>query len=115
MMRGRDVAATVGVIALVILLLGSLGGGMMMGLGMMGSGMMAGYGMTSASWIVMVLFWVLFVAGVALLIVWLSRTAGTPGAPTSSARPSEILKERYARGEITLEQYEEMRRRIEGS
>jgi len=87
----------------------------MMGLGMMGTGMMAGYGITSAGWIVMVLFWVLFVAGLALLVVWLSRTAGARGESASSAQPGAILKERYARGEITLEQYEQMRRRIEGS
>ncbi|MBI4319618.1 MAG: SHOCT domain-containing protein [Chloroflexi bacterium] len=63
----------------------------------------------------MMLFWVLIIGGVGVLVVWLlqqGRPAGI-GAGPAQPRALEILKERYARGEITLEQYEQMRRDIE--
>ncbi len=41
-----------------------------------------------------------------------SRRLGSVPAGGAS-RALEILKERYARGELTLEQYEEMRRTLE--
>lgn len=55
-----------------------------------------------------VLFWVLVLAGVALLIRWLWVQA----RPTAKADESalEILKRRYARGEITREEFETIRR-----
>ena len=116
-MRGRDVALIIGAVVLGVLLVGLLGGGMMLGWGMVGPGMMGwgGYGYNPLGWIAMLLFWALIVGGIALLAVWLFREA-TPAAPGPSApaRPIEILNERYARGEITKEQYEEMRRAIEG-
>jgi hypothetical protein len=37
----------------------------------------------------------------------------TPGLPTNQETPLEILKMRYARGEITKEQYLEMRSVLE--
>ena len=116
-MRGRDIAVIIGAIVLVILLVGLLGGGMMYGWGGMGPGMMGwgGYGFNPLGWIVMLLFWALIIGGIALLAVWLFRSA-TPAAlgPTAPSRSLEILRERYARGEITREQYEEMRHEIEG-
>lgn len=115
-MNGRDVAVVIGVVVVVLLLVALLGGGMMMGWGMMGPGMMGwGFGFNPLGWVVMLLFWLLIIGGVALLAVWFFRQA-TPAAmgphpPTSAL---DILKERYARGEITREQYEEMRHEIEG-
>lgn len=115
-MRGRDVAVIIGTVVLVILLIGLVGGGMM-GWGMMGPGMMGwgGYGFNPFGWIAMLLFWALIIGGIALLAVWFFRE-GTPATtgPSAPSRPLEILNERYARGEITREQYEEMRRAIEG-
>ncbi|MHB0869068.1 MAG: SHOCT domain-containing protein [Chloroflexota bacterium] len=110
-MQGRDIAIVVGAIALVVLLLGVLGGGMM-GPGMMGWG---GFGFSPLWWVFMLLFWVLIISGGAMLLIWLFRQAQPTGAgpgPTTS-RPLDILRERYARGEITREQYEEMRRDLE--
>ncbi len=114
-MQGRDIAIVIGAVVLVLLLLSLLGGGMMMGGGMMGPGMMGwgGFGYNPLWGILMLLFWVLIIGGVALLAIWLLRQ-GQPlmGAPSTQAL--NILNERYARGEITREQYEQMRRDIEG-
>jgi len=49
-------------------------------------------------------FLALVIVGVVLLV----RSSGRPAARQDTAL--DILKERYARGEITSEQYEEMRR-----
>jgi putative membrane protein len=116
-MRGRDVAITIGAVVLIILLLGLLGGGMM-GWGMMGPGGMGwgGFGFSPFGWIVMLVFWALIIGGIALLLIWLFGQYGPAApAPTAPSRAIDILKERYARGEITREQYEEMRRHIEES
>ncbi len=68
--------------------------------------------------LMMVLFWAAIIA----LVIWgvraLSRgtTTGHPAQPgplPPRGRALDILQERYARGEITLEQYEEMRKRLE--
>lgn len=116
-MRGRDVAILIATVILVALLFGLLGGGMMMGWGMMGPGMLGRgpFWFNPLAWIAMLLFWVLLVGGVALLVVWLAReippAAVAPAAPPSHAL--DVLKERYARGEISREQYEAMKREIE--
>ncbi len=116
-MRGRDLWIVIGAVVLIVLLFGLLGGGMMMGWGMMGPGIAGccGFGFSPWGWIVMLLFWALIVGGIALLVIWLFRETA-PGAPAPAApsRALDILKERYARGEITREQYEEMKREIEG-
>jgi putative membrane protein len=56
--------------------------------------------------IMMILFW----GGLIALVIWgINRTRqGTGGGPT----PLEIAKQRYARGEITKEQFEEIKRNI---
>ena len=115
-MRGRDVAILVGAIALVVLFFGLLGGGMMMGWGMFGPGMMGwgGYGFNPFAWIAMLVFWALIIGGLALLVVWLVREV-LPAAvvPVGPPHALDVLKARYARGEITRDQYEEMKREIE--
>ena len=59
-------------------------------------------------WIFMILFWVLVIAGVIALVRWL--TAGPSrreqGISTTVHRtPTDILRERYARGEIDREEF----------
>jgi len=68
-----------------------------------------GWGM-GFGWLFMILFWVLIIAGIVGLARWLFYV---PGSGRSERRPLDILKERYARGEITREQYEQMRRDLE--
>ncbi len=74
--------------------------------------MMAGLGMGLGGGLVMILFWIVLIVGG----VWLARGLFPNGQqpPASSTRSEvsadEILKQRYARGEITKEQYEQMRR-----
>ncbi|MGC0249296.1 SHOCT domain-containing protein [Pseudactinotalea sp. Z1748] len=68
------------------------------------------------------LFLVLLVLGVAVLAVVLVRllSGGERGEqrnppPMRGGRALEVLDERYARGEIDSTEYDERRRRLEGS
>ncbi|MFH1125667.1 MAG: SHOCT domain-containing protein [Candidatus Altiarchaeota archaeon] len=77
-----------------------IGPGMMNG-GMMGYG---SYGIWSLLWLG---FWALVLIGLVLLIIWLyKKTTGK----TSGQTPLEILKARYAKGELTKKQFEEMKK-----
>ncbi len=53
-------------------------------------------------------FWILIIAGSVWLVLWLARRMGVVGPARES--PLDILKVRYARGEITKQQFEEMKR-----
>ena len=73
----------------------------------------------SGSWmgivgsIMMLVFWALVIAGVVLLIRWLASQGRQGGGAGGGRGPLDILKERYAKGEITREQFEQMRRDLE--
>jgi len=58
------------------------------------------------------IFFVLIVIGVILLIVWLIRRTGYNITDKTNTRSLEILKERYAKGELTKEQYENMKKEL---
>ena len=77
---------------------------------MMG-GMGMGYGILGM--VFMLLFWILLILGA----VWVTKAlfGNAPSQPRkdSSQTPREILDQRYARGEITREQYEIMKQDIE--
>lgn len=62
--------------------------------------------------IFMILFWALIIFGVVALVKWIFFN-GSSGTGTSGRNALDILKERYARGEINREQYEEMRRNLQ--
>ena len=76
---------------------------------MMGGGGMMGFG---GFGLIGLLFNLLIIIGVVLLVVWAVRrfTSGTTNGSQSlgNQSPREILQARYARGEITREQYQQM-------
>jgi putative membrane protein len=61
-------------------------------------------------WIWMVVFWGLIIWAVATLLRYLG-TRDSGQAPSSA---TSILEERFARGEITSDQFEEMRQKLRG-
>ena len=62
-------------------------------------GHMFGWGIWG--WLMMPLFW----GGIILLVVWLVREVSGTNSSRSN-RALEILKERYAKGEISREEFE---------
>ena len=76
-----------------------------------GFGWSDGFGGTWMMGIGMV-FWLVIVAGIVLLVVWAVRTAsgrGTGSAP-QSVDALEIARRRYASGEISKEQFEQLKK-----
>ena len=71
-----------------------------------------GYGWMGFGWIVMILFWVLVIVGAIALVRWFGMRDRGSG-DTSRRTPLEILQERYARGEIERDEYEQKRRDLE--
>jgi putative membrane protein len=57
-------------------------------------------------WIFMILFWVLIIIGIVYVIQTLSRRTGQSGTQET---PLDILKKRYAKGEISKEEFERMK------
>ncbi|MBI4536398.1 MAG: SHOCT domain-containing protein [candidate division NC10 bacterium] len=82
---------------------------MMPGAGMMGWGGYGGYGMGILGWLFMLLFWGLIIAGLVLVVRWLWDRGRSGTDSASGEAPLDILKRRYARGEISREEYERMR------
>ena len=78
--------------------------------------MMGGYS-GGMGWIGMILGFIFFIAiiiGIILFIIWLvKRTTHSTAEPKTGSKALEVLKERYARGEITKEQYEEIKKGIQ--
>jgi putative membrane protein len=98
MEQNKNAWIAVFVAVALIILFGSFGMG---GYGMMGFGM--GFG-----WVFMLLFW-----GVVIWLVYtLINAAQTKTQENKQDNAVEILKKRYAKGEITKKQYEEMRKEL---
>ncbi len=69
-----------------------------------------GLGGLMAGGLLMIVFWVLVIGGGIWLVVTLARHNATPlPTITSGQTPLAILQARYAKGEITKEQFDQMR------
>lgn len=67
--------------------------------------------MMSGMWLISGLFWIAIIAGVVLLVKWLTdRNGQGKTSTTASESPLDILKKRYAKGEIDKEAFEQMKR-----
>ncbi len=110
-------------VVLIVVVLGfpALMGGMMgpgfmgWGQGPMGSGMMTGRGWMwgfgmGLGGLVMLAFWGALIVGFLLVM----RTLGGCHRGRWHDTPLDVLKRRYAAGEITREQYDQMRKDLEG-
>ncbi len=72
-----------------------------------------GWGWIGLGVLHMGLFWILVILGIVVLAKWLASGPPTSGLPPGGAsRALGILKERYAKGELTREQFEQMKREI---
>jgi putative membrane protein len=57
------------------------------------------------------IFWLLLIAGIVVLVVWAVRSSSNRGQGVSGHEPDamEIARRRYARGEISKEQFEQLK------
>jgi len=76
--------------------------------------MMGGFYGGGLGWIGMVfgfIFFILVVIGIIFLIVWLVKRSNHPRVENKTDSKSlEVLKERYAKGEITKDQFDNMKK-----
>ncbi len=77
--------------------------------GWMMSGWGVGYGLFGS--LMMLLFWILIIAAVVLGVRWFVNEGKMKGLRKEET-PLDILKKRYACGEIDIEQYETMKREL---
>jgi len=74
-----------------------------------------GYGMMSGGWfgggLFMLVFWVIVIVGVFFAVRWLMSRSRPPTGPSENTA-LEILKQRYARGEISHEELLKMKENI---
>lgn len=80
-------------------------GGWDMGPGMMGWGILAWFGP-----IMMVIFWVAIIIAIIFFVRWLITSSRGNRASAAQDSALEILKKRYARGEIGKEEFEEKKK-----
>ncbi len=76
--------------------------------------MMTGYGMGFGGFIWMIFFWVIVIGGsIALLAAIFPKITTSKNRSEPDVDPLKILKQRYARGEISKEEFETIRHDLE--
>jgi uncharacterized membrane protein len=119
----RNIGRLVGILLVALALFALFvlfGGAGMMGfsgfntrLGMIGPGMMSGYNLYG--WIVPPAAWALLIGAIGLLLIRLERGPRRSSTTTRvGGTPLDILKSRYAKSEISKEQFSEMRKNLGG-
>ncbi len=59
--------------------------------------------------------WIIFLIVIGLLVYFMVQTKKIKGqTPTQNESPLDILKRRYAKGEVAREEYERMKKDLEG-
>jgi putative membrane protein len=107
------------VLLVIVVVLGLMRGWGSAGWNRMGPGMMGNWGFGPFAWLGIIWMWLIpigFIILVVAAVVWLMRGLSSEGtgriSPNSNAEsspsPREILQTRYARGEITRDQYLQM-------
>ncbi len=106
----KTVLIVVGIIVAVVLLLvlGGLGGRMMGRFGSTGFGMMFPF----FGCLLGPIFWALVIAGIVWLVINQLQKGGTAIGNPPRETALDVLKTRYAKGEITKEQFEQMKNDI---
>jgi len=73
--------------------------------------MMGDFGWWGFGPVVMILFWGVFIVGIVALVRWLAG-GSSPGRADRN-RAADIVRERYARGEIDRQEYEQKMKDLE--
>ena len=60
----------------------------------------------------MIVFWVLLILAVVVVVKWVVSQGSRGSGPPETESALEILKKRYARGEITKDQFEQIKKDI---
>lgn len=64
-------------------------------------------------WVIFRWIWFLaFFGGLVYLVVWIVRKTSDKSSAGTSSTPLDIARERYARGEISREEFEEIKKNI---
>jgi len=81
---------------------------------MMWPNMMGGFfggGLGIAGMVIGYIFTALIIAGIIILLIWIVKRAGSSGIErTGNSDAAEILKQRYARGEITKGEFDDIKK-----
>ena len=98
----------VGIAVILPLIFGLISGWQGYGYGMMGHGVMGSFGWWWFMPIFMIIFWGLVIWGIVALVRSLSGSRGSDSSKADSAL--DVLKKRYARGEIDKTEFEEKKK-----
>ena len=118
-MRNTNVIIAIVLVGSVVLLFSGLGlmgfgqGGMMGRYGLPGGYGMQGFGVSPFGMLMPLVFLALLIGGGVLLVLRLARSAGhSPSMALAGETPLDTLKLRYAKGELTKEQFEDSKRTL---